>query len=70
MEPSSPVLPHFIIVRSRAVERMAELPRNCNVDLGYCRDSMKMSPCELFRNVSFGTVRAARSAPANADEAP
>src|SRR5450759_5138514 len=30
-----------------------------------CRDSMKMSPYELFRNVPFGVVRAARSAPAN-----
>src|SRR5208283_857587 len=30
-----------------------------------CRDSMKMSPFELVRNVPFRAVEAARSAPAN-----
>jgi len=50
---------------TESVVNLMILARLGKPPLWACRDSMKMSPCELFRNVPFGAVETARSAPAN-----
>lgn len=63
--PSAPEVRPSEAAQGRIFFKQSGFRGGCKGFLRECRDSMKMSPCELFRNVPFGALEAARSAPAN-----